>query len=232
MGIFAFIKRGAKTIGSNVAGLGKQIGNNVSRLYNFINDQPLLRSFSEIAKQFLNLYGEAIITGLTICRTPVNNMITRTLNLISLGNWSLAQQDAKYDKMFHLFMLISYNLNGLTGKIIYEKNDKPEFKGANRPLVEVMPVQILHNCTINEMCGDAIAKVGAQRYFVYKWDSFNCQQFVKDNLINPAFNYTNAINNFVIQPLDQLVKRIPNFTSDLMNKVTTFFNKLKTLGGS
>ena len=232
MGVFAFFKKTAKSLGSNIARVGKVIGHGISKVYNFINDQPLLRSFSEIAKQFLNIYGEAIITGISVCRTPVSNTIQRVLNLISLGNWNLAKNDAKYDKLFHLFMLISYNLNGLTGKIIYEKNDKPEFHGANRPLGEVIPVQILQNCTINEMCGDAIAKVGAQRYFVYRWDTFNCQQFVKDNLINPAFNYTVGVNNFVMQDISMLIKRIPNFTSELMNKVTTFFNKLKTIGGS
>jgi F0F1-type ATP synthase gamma subunit len=229
MGFFNFLKRTAKVIGKNVANVGKSLGHNVSRLYNFINDQPLLKSFSEIAKQFLGVYGEAIITGISICRTPISNTLSRLLNLISLGNWSLAQQDAKYDKLYHLFMLISYNLNGLTGKIIYEKNDKPEFHGANRSLGETIPVQILKNCTINEMCNDAIGRVGAQRYFVYKWDTFNCQQFIKDNLINPAFNYTVGVNNFVMQDISQLVKRIPNFSNELINKVTTFFNKFKTI---
>ena len=208
----------------------KTIGHIGSKIYNWINDKPLLQDFSQNAKNFLEVYGESIIVGVKVCRAPINSYLQKFLDNINRGNFGLANEVNKPDLLFHLWMEITFNLNGKVGTCIFEKNDKPEFRLGGKPYTSSIPVPILSNFTIDEMCERAITAVGRQRYFVYRWDSFNCQQFIKDNLTSSPFGYSQQVNDFIMQDLTHLINQV-GVQGEFLNKVVNFFSKFKNIGG-
>jgi len=215
-----YFRRAVKTLG--------QVG---SRVYNWINDKPLLQDFSVSAKNFLTQYGDAVIVGVKVCRAPINSYLQRFLDNINRGNFNLANEINKPDKLFHLWMEISFNLKGRVGTCIYEKNDKPEFRLGSKSYTSSIPIQILKNLTINQMCEEAISRVGKQRYFIYRWNDFNCQQFIKDNLQSNSFGWNQQVQDFILQDLTHLINQV-GVQGDLLNKVVNFFSKFKSVGGN
>lgn len=215
-----YFRRAVKTLG--------QVG---SKLYNWINDKPLLQDFSVSAKSFLETYGDAVIIGVKICRAPINTYLQRFLDNINRGNFNLANEINKPDTLFHVWMEITFNLNGRVGTCIYEKNDKPEFRLGGKPYSSSIGVQVLKNLTIDQMCEESITRVGKARYFVYRWDTFNCQQFITDNLQSGSFGWNQQVQDFVKQDLTHLINQV-GVQGDLLNKIVTFFSKFKSVGGN
>jgi len=215
-----YFKRAVKTIG--------QVG---TKLYNWINDKPLLQDFSENAKRFLEVYGESIIVNVKVCRAPINSYLQRFLDNINRGNFNLANEINKPDLLFHVWMEITFNLNGKVGTCTFEKNDKPEFRLGTKQYTSFISVPVLKNLTIDQMCEEAITRVGRQRYFIYRWDSFNCQQFIKDNLTSNSFGWNQQIETFVMQDLTHLINQV-GVQGEFLNKVVNFFSKFKGIGGN
>jgi len=214
-----FARRTFKTIG--------QVG---TKIYNFINQQPVLKDFSNLSKNFLNEFGNGIIVGLKVCRAPINAYIQKFITNINVGNFRLANEIKKPDKLFHLWLEIKFNLNGNVSTCIYEKNDKPEFNLGVKSWESSINVGINKNLTILQMCEEAISRVSRERYFIYRWNDLNCQQFVKDNLNSSSFNYTENLDRFILQDLSSLIKQI-GVQGDLLNKIILFFSKFKSIGG-
>jgi len=215
-----YFKRTFKTLG--------QVG---TKLYNWVNDRPLLQEFSQSAKNFLNVYGDAVIVGIKVCRAPINSYLQRFLDNINRGNFNLANEINKPDTLFHVWMEITFNLNGSVGTCIYEKNDKPEFRLGVKSYTSFIDVPILKNLTIDQMCEEAIIRVGKARYFIYRWNDFNCQQFIKDNLFSSSFGWNESINFFVMQDLTHLINQV-GVQGELLNKIVNFFAKFKSIGGN
>lgn len=243
MGFFGFLKSAAKKIGSTVASGAKTLGASavkhviptpVMALYDFIARQPLLKHFSASSQAFLNRCGNGVITHIQISRTLIQAPMHSLLNLITIGKWNEARNDLKFDKLYHLFMIISYKLNGRINQVILEKNERPQFVQANARGGEMINVPVDSNLTITDFCDNAIKRVGVSRYFVY--DAFNrtnaggnCQRFVDDNLSSSrGVRYISTMREFVMQSVDELIKRLPDYTGNVAQAVTNFFSKLKT----
>ena len=63
--------------------------------------------FSNKIKKILNKYGERKIRAIRIGRRPINNKVEKAFNIISLGKWSKLRDQYYYDKLFHLFLIIT-----------------------------------------------------------------------------------------------------------------------------
>jgi len=242
--MFGFIKKGVKKIGSYVASHVKKIGSGtlksmvpapISALYDYINNQPLLKNFSSAAQRFLASNGEGLILKVIVSRTLITNAMHTLLNLITRGDWNNAKQMCAFDKLYHLYMTITYKINGQVKQIILEKNERPQFNQASdRKGAEHIQVPVIGDVTITEMCNNAIKRVGPSRYFVY--DAFNrtnqagnCQRFIDDNLASSkSFSYYQQARAFILQNVSELIRYIPNYTGNVAQAVTSFFSKLKT----
>lgn len=220
-----------KRIGDYFRRTFKTLGQVGSRIYNWINDRPLLQDFSVSAKNFLEIYGDAIIVSVKVCRAPINSYLQKFLDNINRGNFNLANEINKPDLLFHLWMEITFNLDGKVGTCIYEKNDKPEFRLGVKSYTSFVEIPVLKNLTINQMCEEAITRVGKQRYFIYRWDTFNCQLFVMDNLFSNSFGWNESIQKFVLQDLTTLISQV-GVQGEFLNKVVNFFSKFKSIGNN
>ena len=72
-------------------------------------------------QRIINKYGEYRIKNIRVGRTPLPSIITKILNVVSLGAYNKLLKESPYDKLFHLFVVITLS-NGTVVKILLEKN--------------------------------------------------------------------------------------------------------------
>ena len=63
-------------------------------------------SFSNKIKKILDKYGKQKIRSIYIGRRPINDMVERAFDIISLGKWSKLRNEYYFDRLFHLFLII------------------------------------------------------------------------------------------------------------------------------
>ena len=100
---------------------------------------------------------------------------------------------------------------------LIEKNEEVDItdKFASNKNVEYRDVNLKGlSLTMNEMMDKTIKKMGKKNFFDYTPLQYNCQNFTM-NVLNANGLWNDEYKNFVFQPMDKLVKHIPNFIQSL-----------------
>ena len=170
-------------------------------------------------KDILKKYGNETIKNITVCRTPVNAVVTGVIKAVAT---------TPYDVLFHLFIVI---ITTSGNRILFEKNERINSKLApNLSTVEKMAVQNPPQCTINQLIQNTSNYMGS-KFIPYSASGNNCQNFIMGILQSNGVNEQNLFN-FVKQDTASIF-RDPNFRK-FANTVTGMagnFNKLMQ-GGS
>jgi len=157
-------------------------------------------------KNILDKYGNQIIMGITIKRTPVSGLLTGALNIFSLGKFGERMQKS-FDELFHLFMDISID----AGKtIMLEKIERVNMtlNPSRRPDEEVKQVSnIPQGITVIQMMENARKRMGNQ-FFRYDAVVNNCQDFLL-NVLQSSGIGDESDYNFIKQDTAQLFKGLP-----------------------
>jgi len=83
-------------------------------------------------RAFLDQYGDATITAMTICRKPIASAIDTALNFISAGTWAKNKEKLGYDRMFHLWNVMLLRMpNGSEVGVMMEKNETVNVQSSN-----------------------------------------------------------------------------------------------------
>ena len=69
--------------------------------------------FSNQIKNILNKYGNQKIRSIRIGRRPINSLVEKAFDIISLGKWSKLRKDYYYDRLFHLFLVSLWTMEML-----------------------------------------------------------------------------------------------------------------------
>ena len=154
-------------------------------------------------KQILNRFGNEIIQEITLKRNPVQELLTGTLSVLSLGKFG-ERMEKSFDELFHLYMEILTN----TGKrILLEKNERinMELNPKERPNTTIEKVSnIPPNLTINQMLERTKQFMGSQ-FFQYDARNNNCQDFIVSVLKSNGIGTEREIH-FIKQDTDRLFK--------------------------
>jgi hypothetical protein len=140
----------------------------------------------------------------------------------------------KYDKIFHLALIATIEINGQLKNIVIEKeatiNISTHYK--TKDTTEIMYIPLKNkNLTINEMLEKTRKTMGDKLYFGYSaLQNNNCQNYIMQILINSDLLDENAFN-FIFQPIQQIVKNMPFYMKTLTNKITGFKALLDKLIG-
>jgi hypothetical protein len=170
------------------------------------------------ARKFLEANGNAQIQSITIRRDPIPSALNTAFNLITLGKWNKERLNENYDKLFHLSLVLTLS-NGKT--VLVEKNEVINI-GSPIPVTkntETMSLSRLPtHTTLDEFIANGVKAKGAD---FYKYDPFNnnCQDFVA-LLLKANHNYPAKAATFVKQPVDNLVKRLPQWTQPIAKGIT------------
>ena len=245
-GILKDIRKGLKTIGRKTKNTFEDIGNatkmGVNQAVGFVEKtankvadvaENVAEDVGEYGKavifgrmdyppkvrNILKQYGDEVVEGFKIKRTPVSKLLTSALSAVSLGKFGKRFGRSEYDDLFHLFL----EMTTTSGKrISVEKNEviNMEVSPKSRPKEEVRDIinNVPDNLTINTIMDNTEKYMGKKNFFGYSARDNNCQDFIvallKSNNIGDAQDIA-----FVKQNTKELFKNLP-FLRKFSNTIT------------
>jgi len=173
--------------------------------------------YSPRVRAYLAANGNKTIAGLTLRRDPIRSVLHTVINAITLGRWGAARTKYAYDKVFHLGLEVKLDGGPTT---IVEKNEVINV-GPSKPTESDTEVMVLNDpgtLTLQQMLDNAQKLMGG-RYFSYSAFENNCQDFIIA-ILRANNLWTPARNDFVKQPLEEVIKELPSYTGKLANVAT------------
>lgn len=178
-------------------------------------------------RDLLKKYGQEVVSGLTIKRTPVNKLLTGALSLFSLGKFG-KRMERSFDELFHLYLEIKTQ----SGKLLsVEKNEVIDMNlnPPTREKTESKEVKnnLPQNLTIQEMLDKTKDLMGTEKYFAYSAIDDNCQDFItaifRANKMGDESDIT-----FIKQDTKKLFKDLP-YLSKFTNAITDLGAKVNVI---
>jgi len=171
-------------------------------------------------------FGDFIIRGFEIYRTPVDSKIGKLLNVISFGKYKKELENSPYDKLFHLFIAFKCELLGKTIYFMTEKSPTIVVKmwdGYKTDIEDKVHVELPDNTfTIRKMFETAKSNMGSN-YNTYEAVSNNCQVYVS-NLLH-AINI-NEFDEWITQNVEKIVTGHTRTISKVVTSLGHFVNRL------
>lgn len=171
--------------------------------------------------RFLEQNGNKRIESITLYRQPITSIISKLLNILSLGRWDQAKSKLGYDDLFHLYAVIQFADDT---RAIIEKNQDINIssdiksKGSDG---ESMKVDMKdRQPTLNQFLENTRRGMGDSRFYSYNPWRNNCQDFLLACLKYNGME-SPATTAFIKQPIDQLVQTLPPDVSRLATVGTT-----------
>jgi hypothetical protein len=178
--------------------------NIVDVAYRFFKDRLPYR-----VRRFIEDNGNKRIESITVYRQPIMSIISKLLNILSLGRWDQAKSKIGYDDLYHLYMIVQFNDDT---RAIIEKNqdvnvtDDIKTRDANTNSIAIDMKG--RQPTLFELLDNTRKGMGDSRFYSYDFRSNNCQDFLLAILQYNGMSSPQA-TSFIKQPLDQLVKTLP-----------------------
>lgn len=205
---------------STVGKVENEIFNNDSISRRRISDvfKGIRNNLPPSVRRFLEQYGDELIQNIMIRRDPIQSALNTAFELITLGQWSKAKSKEKYDDLFHLGLVLTLS----SGKqILIEKNEVINI-GDLKPLEKDSQTlnlsQLIPPISLNQFIANGVAMKGDD---FYRYDPFenNCQDFVAI-LLRANNKYSPEAKNFVKQPVESLLKQLPEWTQSIAKGIT------------
>ena len=216
MGHFHPLK-GKGFFGDIYRGVKKRVGRVVGRVRDVLSGVRL--DYPPSVRQVIKDIGDQPISRMVVRRDPVPQLLLQAVNLLTLGKFNIAQQEANYDKMFHL--CIEFELAG-GSRYVLEKNEVINIGlarvGTKDTQIATVGMGRAMENTLNGILrrGQDVMK---ERWFVYNALTNNCQDFIigvlrGNNQLSPS------ITEFVKQPLESIVQSLPDYAEKLFKGAT------------
>ena len=177
-----------------------------------------IKDYSPDQKKIIEKYGSNAITSIKIGRSPIPSAINAILNIVTLGAFQKLLKQSPYDKLVHLFSIITLD-NGI--KILLEKNERINIKVVSsynpKNSEYVDATYIPSGLTFKELLDNG-KKVLGNKYFAYDAIKSNCQDYIIGILKGSSILDDN-LQQFIKQDVETIFKTLP-ITKKIMNAVT------------
>jgi len=176
-----------------------------------------LNNYPPRVKDFLDKYGQNIVTNITIRRAPIKGMLNSALEFITGGRWNKLGQKYGYDSFYHLSMVM--NLDGVRQAVL-EKNQVLNLSSSfsQRGDEDIMPVNG-GGMKLIDLMENTRKRMGDNAFFTYTPFGNNCQNFL-NNVLSANGLITPELRKFIDQPIDELVKELPSYVAPLAKGLT------------
>jgi hypothetical protein len=180
-------------------------------------------SYAPSTRSWLDKNGRGHITDMKVVRTPVAKGLETFFTLLTLGKYDKAKQASGYDKMFHLSILVKYQMpNGEMRQGVLHKVEKVEYTSQIDRAVqadsEYMSVPIGKPLTLHEFVKTGKTAMG-NTYFRYSAFRNNCQDFI-GSMLKANGLLTPSLSAFIYQPVNELIQHQPDYTEDVALTLT------------
>jgi hypothetical protein len=128
-------------------------------------------------KKILEKYGNELIRDIDIVRNPVGKALTGALSIASMGEFGRNLENAPYDKLFHLKIVITLQSGT---RVSLEKVERVSMTVNPSPVKdeESTPTPLNgKSITLNQLYENARNKMG-DRFYPYSARDNNCQNFI------------------------------------------------------
>jgi hypothetical protein len=228
--MFKFIVNTAKKTGSFIKNslqkAGSFIKNTAHDVYHKIFHIPSIGDFVSktmppLVKKYLDQYGDTIINKIEIFRRPIPSFIDTAANFITFGKWDELKKKYGYDKFFHLGILLNDKIQ-LERDQVMKLGDK-KYKGTEQTIT----IPVAKKITLRELLENAINKFGPE---IYHYNAFknNCQNFCIQ-VLSASDLLTTQAQQFILQPVDKLIKELPEYIAPVANTLTDLGNVVETV---
>ena len=177
-------------------------------------DESVVNDLPRKTQKFYDRIKDQAIVRMTVVRAPIQRVVSKALNVMSLGLFNKVLKKLGYDEAFHL----SVRVETKQGSYRLEKNQNILVSNYKKePNEEEVNIPIRKNITIMDLMNRAFKKVGPSRF--YKYDAFNqsgggnCQRFIMD-LLNSSGLLSPPARKFIDQDAEQILKSLPNVGID------------------
>ena len=176
-------------------------------------------------KKILEKYGNQYIKDIKIVRNPVSSAIINALNVASMGAFKKNLNDSPYDKLFHLYLLVTLP----SGQYAVEKEAVVSIKkaGSERAGAEEMPIYSFPPMTLNSMMDNTRNYMSPNKFINYSAYDNNCQTFISSILLSNNINDSNY-QKFIKQDTGSVFSSNPYFRK-LANTVTDLGAKINVI---
>ena len=176
-------------------------------------------------RKIVKTYGNDEIDYIQIARNPLTKGVTMALNAVSFGDFARQAKKLPYDRLFHLYMIITLK----SGKnILLEKNEviMMEVGAGVRKDAESKLVRVNKNLTIETLLSTTKTYMG-NNFLPYSASTNNCQDFLLAVLKSNKLGNEN-VYKFIKQKTDEIFKK-NRFLAKVSNFVTDFGSKVNIL---
>jgi hypothetical protein len=181
------------------------------------------------SEKTFNKYKGSAISKISVRREPVNSKVTSVINALTGGKLNSAVSDLSYDKLFHLYLVLT-----IDGKLVLvEKNERINItdnfdKNSNYESVDVGSVP--DGLTFDKFLNTGREKMGDHDFFQYNAKTNNCQDFLI-GLLSANGLLDEDTKKFIKQDMDALFERLPSWSSAAAQALTDLGGKLSSLIG-
>jgi hypothetical protein len=204
----------------NIAGLVKE-GVKTARDRIFFPANRL----SAPSQKVFNETKDAIINSITVNRVPLDSMVNKALNFLSLGAFNKVKKELGYDDMFHLSAILRTS----KGDILIEKNERINISRKLPKSGEQVQVSGT-NKTFDEFLDKGRKDMGDHYFFQYNAFENNCQDFLIGLLRANGILSTEA-SAFIKQDAVALLKKMPSYLSTIAQGATDAAGRIKQAVG-
>lgn len=168
------------------------------------------KDLSKSNKAFYNKVKNVPMVSMMVVRKPLASVFGKLLNLVSGGKWNQALANQPHDKLFHLYVLMTYFESGTVKFALTERNETVIFRSAssadfvdNKSDVMQVPYNA-NSLTLGAVFDNAVK--ADPSIWVYNFETSNCQDYVikllqRNNLLTPE------LQSFVKQDTKELVEK-------------------------
>lgn len=178
------------------------------------------------SQKVFNQNADAIIQKITVRREPINSMVNKAINWISMGAFDKAKKELGYDDMFHLQAVLHTN----KGDITFEKNERINIAKAGLKsggdTVEI--ANIPADLTFDKFFTAGLKAMGDFKFFQYNAFENNCQDFIL-GVLNANLSLSSEVKSFIKQDSEALLKKQPGYLSRIAQAATDAAGKISQI---
>lgn len=173
------------------------------------------KQFPKSARDFLTKYKDAKISNFVIRKNPIQSGVEKVLNFISQGKYNEIKEDYAYDTMYHL--RLDFEIDGRI--YMTEKTANIQFRnGMTTEEDEVYKISSDKVIPLLTAVENTYKKMGSN-FFSYDAFTNNCQNYIL-NFLSSNGLLTGDAKNFIYQPVDDMVKKLPSYVKKFASGVT------------
>jgi len=189
--------------------------------------------YVDSVRDILNKYGNFGIVSMTVERQPVESKIMFLANKITNNLLRELMIKHNIDAYYHLALRV--DIIDDSGRILpfrIEKNENISITPyQTRPNTQSMKVALDDNkLTMNIILTKTRLALGDDHFFIYRFDSWNCADFIMEILRSNGL-LTTQLETFIYQNTDIIQKEMPQKTRNRLHSITKLASRIGHLRG-